>query len=76
MTAAGSRPEVDRSSEDPLEGVHQPPILRAALLHPKGVKHGSSMAAALSNVILGVFWRIAIVAKKIGTRRSCPHGRP
>ncbi len=34
------RPEVDGGPEDPLEGVDQPPILRAALLHPKGVEHG------------------------------------
>jgi hypothetical protein len=34
------------------------------------------MAAALSNVILAVFWRIAIVARKIGTKRSWPQGKP
>ena len=44
--------EVDGGPEDPLEGVHQPPILRAALLHPKGVKHGRGAVERDSGCLL------------------------
>src|SRR5215472_1892379 len=37
--STGVSSEEDRSSEDALEGAHQPAILRSALLHSEGVHH-------------------------------------
>jgi hypothetical protein len=65
-------PEKDGRTEDSLERGDQAAVLRTPCCIPKVL----SISAALSNTICGDFCRIACVARKIGTRRSCPHGNP
>jgi hypothetical protein len=55
--------EEDGRPEDPLESADEPPILRSALLHTEGIQHLRRAPKADD-------------ARKIGTRRSCPHGNP
>jgi hypothetical protein len=50
-------------AKNPLEGAGQTTIMRAALLH----RERSSICAVLSDVIRGLFCRIANVAGKMGT---------
>jgi hypothetical protein len=52
--------EEDGCAEDPLEGSDNTTILRA----PCCIANVSSICAALSKVILGLFCRIASVARK------------
>jgi len=65
-------PEKNCGPEDSLEGGDQTTVLGATLLHPQRVEH----LGPLLNRIVWHCCRTASVARKIGTSRSCPQGRP
>ena len=46
------RTEEDRCSEDPLERRNKTPVMRSALLHPKGIQHFSRATKSNYSVLL------------------------
>jgi hypothetical protein len=72
LAAKAVRAEEERRAEDRLDRADQP----TNSFPPVCIPRLSNISAAVRNRIVWLFCWTAKVARKIGTRRSCPKGTP